>query len=320
MNRDQFVEEAVLSVSDAELEDYRDAVNPMRHVRDISEFFQDVIAPRFFGVTKDPGDLLPWERASRIGFRPGETTLWMGINGHGKSALTTQVALWWALQGKPSCIASFEMLPGATVDRMLLQAAGAPNPTEEFAYDFLAALKGKVFLYDRRDRVNVEMLYRVIRYCVLEKGVKHFWIDSLMKCVRGEDDYNGQKDLLDTVTTMARELMIHIHVIHHVRKGENEGKIPGKFDARGTGAITDLVDQVITVWRNKAKEAERADGGTDEGKPDFVLVCDKNRHGAWEGKIALWGDVDCWHFRGTSQQPWSRGYEIPKRKLNREAA
>ena len=308
-----------LHVSDAELDEYAEAINPLRHVIDISEVLGDVFDPRFYGIHKHPGDLLPWEKAARIGFRPGEVTLWVGINGHGKSAMTTQVALWWALKGKPSCIASFEMLPDRTVDRMLCQAAGGPLPAEEFAWDFFAHLKGKVLLYDRRDRVNLDALYRVIRYTATDRGVKHFWVDSLMKCVQGEDDYNGQKNLVCDLCTMARELSIHIHLVHHVRKSGDEKGIPSKFDAKGSGAITDQVDQVLTVWRNKAKEVERADGTVDEGKPDFLLICDKNRHGSWEGKVALWGDAESWHFRGTSQQPWAKGHEIPKRKLERVA-
>lgn len=315
MNRDQFVDEALLSVSDAELEAYRDAVNPNRHVKDITEFMVEVNDYLFYGARESVGDQLPWEHASRIGFRPGEVTLWMGINGHGKSAVTSQAMLAWALKGRKSCIASFEMYPRKTVERMLLQAAGAPNPTHDFSWDFFAAMKGKLFLYDRRDRVDVETLYRVIRYCAVEKGISHFVIDSLMKCVRGEDDYNGQKDFVSDLCTMAKELSIHIHLVHHVRKAGDEKGIPGKFDAKGSGAITDLVDQVITVWRNKGKEADREQGKHDEAAPDFLLICDKNRHGSWEGKVALWGDSDCWHFRGTQKHQWTRGYEIPKRKL-----
>lgn len=313
MNRDQFVEEAMLSVSDEELEAYRDAVNPNRHVRDITDFMVELHDRLFRGLKDDAGDLLPWEHASHIGFRPGEVTLWMGINGHGKSAVTSQAMLWWALQNRKSCIASFEMLPRKTVERMVFQGIGTNMPTQDASWDLFAQLKGRVFLYDRRDRVEVETLYRVIRYCAVEKGINHFLIDSLMKCVKGEDDYNGQKDFVNDLCTMAKELGIHIHLVHHVRKGDNETRVPGKFDAKGTGAITDLVDQVITVWRNKVKEGKLKDGEPDDGSPDFLLICDKNRHGSWEGKVALWGDADCWHFRGQHKQPWRKGYDIPKR-------
>lgn len=314
-------DELILAVDDSELDAYREAVNPTHHVRDITEFLSPVLDIRVHKFPEVGGDKLPWERASGLTLRQGEVTLWMGINGHGKSAVTTQSALSLALQGRVSCLASFEMLPVRTIDRMLCQAAGGPNPSEEFAYDFFSALRGKVLLYDRRDQSNREMLYRVIRYVAIERGVNHFWIDSLMKCVRGEDDYNGQKDFVADLCGLARELSIHIHLVHHVRKGEDEGKVPGKFDAKGTGAITDQVDNVITVWRNKKLERELSEGKGDPEMPGFLLICDKNRNGGWEGRIPLWGDLDSWHFRGTKAQGWVRGYDIPKRVLKkREAA
>lgn len=308
-----------LPVSDADLEEYRDAINPMRHVRCITDFLSPVLDLRVHKIADTRGDALPWERASGITFRPGEVTLWVGINGHGKSAVTTQVAAWWALKNIGSCIASYEMLPVRTIDRMLCQTVGNGTPSFETALDFFAAMKGRIWIYDRRDQANREMLYRVIRYCAAEKGVKHFWIDSLMKCVRGEDDYNGQKDFIAECCALARECEIHIHIVHHARKGHDENTPPNKFDAKGSGAISDQVDQLITVWRNKRLEAEIAAGKGDEALPGFVLIVDKNRHGGWEGKIPLWGDLESWHFRGTQKMPWQKGYDIPKRPIKAAA-
>jgi twinkle protein len=51
-----------------------------------------------------------------------------------------------------------------------------------------------------------------------------------------------------------------VHLVMHSRKKEDEFAPPGKFDAKGTGTITDLADNVMTVWRNKKKEAEREQG------------------------------------------------------------
>ena len=72
--------------------------------------------------------------------------------------------------------------------------------------------------------------------------------------------------------------------------------MPGKFDSKGSGAITDQVDQVLTVWRNKEKQKTIEQFTFDkklptpeiENKPDAILACDKNRHGEWEGGIGLW--------------------------------
>lgn len=243
------------------------------------------------------GARLPWAKThDHLRFRGGEVTLWQGINGHGKSQALGQACIGFAAQGEPVCIASFEMKPVSTLKRMLRQVSMSDQPTEKAAHRLMDWAQGKVWLYDQLGTVKPDMVYAVIRYCADKLKVKHFVVDSLMKCVRGEDDYNGQKDFVDTLTSLARDLNIHIHLVHHVRKGESEDRPPGKMDAKGSGAIADQVDQVITVWRNKKKEREveqvKRGGGmvddTTKNKPDSMLICDKNRHGEWEGSVALW--------------------------------
>ena len=60
------------------------------------------------------------------------------------------------------------------------------------------------------------------------------------------------------------------------------------MDVKGSGSITDQVDNVITVWRNKAKEKEFAEKGVAPNDPDCLLICDKQRNGEWEGRVGLW--------------------------------
>lgn len=246
---------------------------------------------------KITGAKLPWAKThDHIRFRGGEVTLWQGINGHGKSQMLGQAAMWFAAQGERVCIASFEMRPTSTLKRMLRQFAMSGQPGETAVNMLMDWAQDKFWLYDQLGSVTPEMIYAVIRYCATKLKIKHIVIDSLMKCVRGEDDYNGQKDFIDMLTSLARDLDIHIHIVHHVRKGENEDKAPGKFDSKGSGAIADQVDQVLTVWRNKKKErtAERAHRNSEvvddktQNSPDALLICDKNRHGEWEGSVALW--------------------------------
>ena len=43
-------------------------------------------------------------------------------------------------------------------------------------------------------------------------------------------------------------------VAHHLRKPKDENEVPDKHDNKGSGAITDQVDNVMLVWRNKRKE------------------------------------------------------------------
>ena len=303
------------AVREEDLEPYLEAINPGRNIVSILEYAVDVHAA-LMGMEKQ-GDTLPWRKThENFRMRPGEVTLWFGVNGHGKSAVTTQVALWLALQGKASCIASFEMLPAVTLLRMLRQCAGNPDPSEKFTNHFLQSLCNHIWIYDKHGRVETAKILAAIRYCADKKKTTHFFIDSLMKCVAGEDDYNGQKDFVADLCDVAKETETHIHLIHHSRKLANEDAAPNKFDAKGTGAITDQVDNVIAVWRNKPKERDDekalAMGAalSAEG-PDFVLACDKQRNGGWEGSWAMWGDRKSWHFRETPKPGWMKGYELP---------
>lgn len=262
-----------------------------------AETWRDQLVETVRNGVQVTGARLPWAKThDHIRFRPGEVTVWQGINGHGKSQMTGMALLMFMAAGEGVCVASFEMKPVSTLGRMLRQVAMNDRPSESMAERFMDWCEGRLWLYDQQGTVKPEMIYGLIKYCARELGVKHVVVDSLMKCVKGEDDYNGQKDFVDTLTGLALNEKVHIHLVHHVRKGESEEKPPGKFDAKGSGSITDQVDQVLTVWRNKKKE-KAIDAARRQGKepnqqdaegPDAMLICDKNRHGEWEGSIALW--------------------------------
>ena len=77
----------------------------------------------------------------------------------------------------------------------------------------------------------------------------------------------------------------------HLKKGEGDERLPNRMDISGTAAISDLVDNVLLVWRNKRKERTRDAGKqVNEDDPDSVLICDKQRNGEWEGRVKLWFD------------------------------
>jgi hypothetical protein len=44
-----------------------------------------------------------------------------------------------------------------------------------------------------------------------------------MKCVAGEDDYNGQKTFVDELTAIARDYGMHIHLVHHIKQAGQRG-------------------------------------------------------------------------------------------------
>lgn len=257
------------------------------------------------------GDTLPWSKTHpTVRLRRGEVSLWPGINGHGKSLMTSQVALDLVNQGRRVCIASLEMWPVKTLKRMARQAIGNGSPTTSAIGDFIGWLSRRLWLYDQHGRAEPRHMLAVIRYAAIELKVSHFFLDSLMMVCKGDDDYNGQKDFVTELCAVAKDTGCHIHLIHHSRKLASEKDKPGKFDAKGSSSITDQVDNVFTIWRNKEKEAERQNGGADESKPDALLICDKQRHGEWEGRIGLWFNGESMSYRGDERQGFGRGYDL----------
>jgi twinkle protein len=236
---------------------------------------------------------LPWRRTNHIfDFRPGEVSIIGGINGHGKTALWSQVILGLVEQGEKVGVASLEMLPELTIWRMIKQATaeGDPSPSESDAA--FAWGKGKIFVYDKVGNVTPEMMGAVIRYFSENFGTTHFVVDNLTVVVSGDDNYNGQKDFMSILLSIAAKYRIHIHVIMHVRKGASEDEVPNKMSLKGSGAVTDMAHNVFIVWRNKKKERRMEEGDMAlADQPDTILILDKQRNGQNErneGRFPLW--------------------------------
>lgn len=239
------------------------------------------------------GDRLPWSKTHNcVGLAPGEVSIWAGVNGHGKSQLLGQVCA-WGLRDSKWLIASLEMLPEATMERMIKQVAGSSNPPEDYQRDFLNWTDNKLWLYDQTDSVKSDRILGLVHYAGQELGINHIVIDSLMKCGIRKDDLNLQAEFTDRLCWAAKANKIHVHLVHHIRKGDKEGSIPDKFDIRGAAEITDSVDNVFIVHRNKFKETKARNGEPIEpGTPDASLIIAKQRHGGWEGMFKLWFHKD----------------------------
>lgn len=295
----------IIDPDDIDFELYERETESKERVKPASLYIDELIQ-RLRNPVRAPRALMPWRKThGLIQFRPGEVTVWGGANGHGKSLVTGLMALSFCSQGERVCIASFEMKPARTLERMARQASGY-NPNDpafagsEEATDALVDqytqfkewTETRLWLYDQQGTIDAAKVCAVVRYCAKELKITHFFVDSLMKCMAGEDDYNGQKEFVDQLTSIARDHNMHIHLVHHIRKPDDESHKPNKYDYKGSGSITDQVDNVVSVWRNKPKEKKREIGAAvDESKdPDCLLICDKQRNGEWEGSIGLWFD------------------------------
>lgn len=293
----------IITPDDIDFNLYLHVTDHQQKVKPSSVYVQALL-DRLNSPHREKRVFMPWGKTHQlIQFRPGEVTVWGGPNGSGKSLVTGQVALSLCAQDEKVCIASFEMKPTKTMERMgrqwtqyslndnvVLSDPDLRRQCIDNWEQFRDWTDAKLWLYDQQGTVQWQKVCAVARYCAKELGITQFFLDSLMKCVASEDDYNGQKAFVDELCSIARDENIHIHLIHHVKKPPTEDHLPSKYDFKGSGSITDQPDNVIAVWRNKKKE--RAKGSARalvESSPDAMLIVDKQRNGeGWEGNIGLW--------------------------------
>lgn len=291
-------------------------------LRPASHYVEDVIRAFYPEGGVEPGIGLPWSKSSRLRFRPDELVIWTGINGHGKSQILGHAMLHAAQQGERICIASMELKPRNLLMRLTRQACAMNQPSPEYIRAVHDWYDGKFWLFDVTGNTRTDRLLDVFTYARKRYGITQFVVDSLMKLGMAEDDYKGQKAFVDALCDFKARHDCTVHLVAHNRKGEDERHAPGKLDVKGTGAITDLADTCLSVWRNKIKEEKMQKAKTDEEReeqaehPDALLSCDKQRNGDWEGKIALWFDRSSLQYlesersRPTRFVPWSGLREV----------
>ncbi len=243
------------------------------------------------------GDRLLHEKThGRIQFRPHETTLWLGYQGSYKSTFLTEMAAWWACRGVAVAIASLEMPAVVTLRRAVAQALAVESPRAEQIDLALERMAEALTIYDVVGRMPARHLISVMRYCAVELGVRHFILDNLTMVLSVDNDRQAehQRFVADCMM-VAKTTGLHVHLVSHTNKPEkgDESRIPNVYDARGTGAGPDMVDNVIAVWRNKPKEnkidADRASSEVRQ-EPDVLLSVGKQRHWNFQGQTKLWFD------------------------------
>ena len=282
---------------DIDFQTWYDMMEPVVKVRSAADCM-DALIDEIKNPSQIKPVLMPWSKTSDLfQFRPGEVTVFAGTNGSGKSLITGQIALSLVGQNERIVIASFEMKPLRTLKRMVRQWCHLASPAIEHYEAFQEWVGDKMWFYDQQGTVNPQQVIGVGVYAAEKLGCKHYLIDSLMKCLRDEDDYNGQKNFTDELCSLARDQEIHIQLVHHIRKQSNDEHPPNKNDLKGSGSVADQVDNVVLMHRNRKKERElEANGVVEKSTPDAYLSIEKQRNGEYEGVIRLWYDRQSQQF------------------------
>lgn len=282
----------------------------LQDVRPAFDFSEAVMAP----PAAKKGKPLPWGKPEWFSLRDSELTVWAGENGSGKSLLLGQVMA-WLLPTTRVLIASMEMRPEETIARMINQCYGGVAPAE-YKRKWLEwtgrDLEARLMIYDQLDTVPSEKILAMVKYAASKLGCQHIVIDSLTKCgVPKNEGYDQQTSFVDRLAWAAKTHGAHVHLVCHLRKGDDRTKAPQKWDVRGASEITDLADNVILVWRNRnkeaAKEKDAAGGRLSEKESEALAECDtfvrvdKQRHHSWEGTMKFWWDRESGQFWTTKR-------------------
>jgi twinkle protein len=206
-------------------------------------------------------------------------TVWTGYNGHGKSLMLSQVLLGLMADGVNVMVFSGEMTPARQMKRLCKQATGLDRPTSEYLDAVGSWLHERMWIFNVLGSASIDRLLQVFLYAHRRYGITHFVIDSLMMTDVPEDGpgaMTAQKEAMRKLATFARMNGLHLHLVAHPRKGQDESKGPGKLDVAGSSKITDGADNVFTVWSARKDEN---DASADPDKPDGKLELQKQRNG-----------------------------------------
>lgn len=220
-------------------------------------------------------------------FRHGELSVWTGYNGHGKSLMLSQILLGLAQQGERMCIFSGEMTPKSQLKRFAKQASGLDRPSSAYLDAIERWMRDKFWVFNIVGNASLDRLLEVFLLANRRYDIRHFVIDSLMMTDVPEDgagSMTAQKQAIQKLAFFTRRHNVHIHLVAHPRKAQDESRGPGKLDVAGSSKITDGADNVFTVWSARKDESEPT---TTEH--DAKLTLQKQRHGDVQHKeLKLW--------------------------------
>lgn len=223
-------------------------------------------------------------------FRPGEVSVWTGHNGHGKSLLLGLAQLGLMDQGEKFVVFSGEMPARKLLHRMVRQATGMPDPSIDYIKATTKWLSQSMWLFNVVGAANSVRMLEVFGYAAKRYGVTHAVVDSLMMLEDVPEDGKGsleaQRQFMVRLVAFAKRYGVHVHLVAHPRKADDEKRAPGKQDVAGSGKITNLADNHFSVWARHRDENDPPDDDFDA-----KLELNKQRNGESQHRtLYLWFD------------------------------
>lgn len=257
--------------------------------------------------------------------RPGETTVYTGYAGHGKStALLQHIAHQMFVLGKSVGLASLEIEPEESIVRIITQALGIFPEDEDMFMKVGQIISDRLQIYNSNGKASMDELTDFFEFCFRRHNCEEIVLDSLMRTnmdIQGTDKALTFEEYMKLIT-MTKRAGVHSHVVAHPLKGKDDqfDGIPTLYDVKGIGEIPDNADNVVCFWRNKVKQGKleglersgqmeefhRKNAEWDDSR--FIIL--KNRFGQVTGTTGLWFDPSCYRWRTTFEKRNERYIEL----------
>lgn len=194
-----------------------------------------------------------------IGFKRKHVTVWSGYRGCGKSSLLNMLILNGANYGYKSALWTGELDATEEKSWLYMQAAGKQYNKETkngFYYtpenicDKIDPWIDKYFwIFNNEYKNNFNQIMDEVRGLKKRENIDFIILDNLMTL--DIDDLDGdkndrQKNLMYTLTCLAKEMNIHIHIVAHPNKS---GTFLRPNNISGSGHIPDLAQNVFILHR-----------------------------------------------------------------------
>jgi twinkle protein len=198
---------------------------------------------------------LPWAEANEyVRFMPGKVSIWSGPTFSGKTAFLRQLML-HAVQNRHRVLfVSLEEKPDDVWREFMCTASLTRTPNEVQREYCLDLWEDKLYVFDSNELIDPTLLMGIIRFAVERFGLTHVVIDSLMRLNLRTDDYDGQREMGNTLGRLARMSGAHIHLVVHPRKTANSRQPMDLYDIRGAQDIVAQADLVVTLERKHGEE------------------------------------------------------------------
>ena len=237
---------------------------------DAADLWEEIIKPE-----PKAEALYPWEGLNKLlyGFRRAELITVTAGSGLGKSQFLREILYHllkttdWKIGGlflEESTRKTARSIMSLHANK-LLHLPDTPVTEEELKDAYQATLGShRVYLFDHFGSTDADNIGNRIRYMAKALDCRVVFLDHISIVVSGQDVGDERKaidNMMTKLRTLVQELEITLICVSHLRRpqgnaGHEDGQAVSLSQLRGSGAIAQLSDAVITLERNSMAENE----------------------------------------------------------------